>query len=203
MSEYHKINSIFKRDQKTNKFILGDWSTPEIEYLSECPWEFTEKVDGTNVRVIFPEEGGVVFGGRTDNAQMPTTLLQALQKMFPPEIAKGHEGLVLYGEGYGPKIQKGGGLYRDDVSFVLFDARAGKWWLRRESVEAVAIEFGLDVVPIVGYGNLQDGIDLVKGGLKSTWGDFEAEGIVARPVVPMLARDGSRIITKIKGRDFK
>ena len=50
---------------------------------------------------------------------------------------------------------------------------------------------------------LSTAIDIVKNGLKSTFGDFEAEGIVARPVVPMFSRNGDRIIVKIKGKDFK
>ena len=38
--------------------------------------------------------------------------------------------------------------------------------------------------------------------IRSTWGDFEAEGIVARPKTELMARNGSRLITKIKCRDF-
>lgn len=30
--------------------------------------------------------------------------------------------VVLFGEGYGPKIQGCGGRYRKDVSFAIFDA---------------------------------------------------------------------------------
>lgn len=39
-------------------------------------------------------------------------------------------------------------------------------------------------------------------GFKSTWGDFQAEGIVARPSVELKNRAGERIITKIKCKDF-
>ena len=32
----------------------------------------------------------------------------------------------------GMKIQKGGGRYiKDEVSFILFDVKIDKWWLRR------------------------------------------------------------------------
>jgi len=57
-------------------------------------------------------------------------------------------------------------------------------------------------VPIVGKGTLQDGIDLVKKGFNSVWGDFLAEGIVARPAVELRTRRGDRVITKIKACDF-
>ena len=34
------------------------------------------------------------------------------------------------------------------------------------------------------------------------WGEFQAEGIVARPRVTLFSRNGERIITKVKCRDF-
>lgn len=207
MTEYHKIQSIFKRDMtdKRKRLIEGQWTLPEFEYLAKNIWDFTEKVDGTNVRVIF-NEGKVTFGGRTDDAQMPVQLAQRLNERFLPLAGLMGElfadGCVLYGEGYGAKIQKVGGLYRPDQDFVLFDVRVGHWWLQRADVVDVAQKLGIDVVPIIGAGNLYAAIDAAKRGIKSTWGDFEAEGIVARPQVELKARNGNRIIAKIKCRDF-
>ena len=34
------------------------------------------------------------------------------------------------------------------------------------------------------------------------WGDFTAEGLVARPKTELFGRDGKRVITKIKYKDF-
>ena len=109
----------------------------------------------------------------------------------------------LYGEGYGPKIQKGGGNYRKDQSFVLFDVKIGNWWLQRKDVESIAGELGIDIVPIIGDGSLKDMVEMMMTGFNSTWGDFKAEGIVARPMIELKARSGQRIITKIKYNDFK
>jgi hypothetical protein len=39
--------------------------------------------------------------------------------------------------------------------------------------------------------------------LISRWGEFEAEGLVARPEVELFDRAGHRIITKIKAKDLK
>ena len=205
MSEYHKINSIFKRDRTTNRLIEGDWSTPEFEYLSDNLWEFTEKVDGTNIRVVF-HDGTITFGGRTDAAQIPAQLVGRLNERFLPQVSVLSEGFpdgcVLYGEGYGAKIQKGGGNYRQDQDFVLFDVRCGRWWLKREDVEDVAAKLALDVVPVIGSGTLKEAVELARAGIRSTWGEFEAEGIVARPKVDLQNRGGQRIIAKIKCRDF-
>lgn len=209
MSEYHKINTMFKRDMEGDKrIIINAWAQPEVEYLKDNQWAFTEKVDGTNIRIYWDGES-VTFGGRTDSAQIPNGIINALNELFysTPARARLREvfpdgGAVLYGEGYGAKIQKGGGNYREDQGFVLFDVKVGEMWLERPNIEDVAARLLLDVVPVIGTGTLAEGIELVRNGLKSTWGEFIAEGIVARPMTELRTRRGSRIITKIKYRDF-
>jgi ATP-dependent RNA circularization protein (DNA/RNA ligase family) len=209
MKEYHKIQTVFKRDPATNHKTLldGDYSEDAFAYLAGNLWVFTEKVDGTNIRVmVSPNLDGPVFGGKTDAAQIPAFLVQRLQERFLSQAAKLREifpdGGCLYGEGYGAKIQKGGGNYRTDQDFVLFDVKVGDWWLQREAVEEVAGKLGVDVVPIIGAGTLAEMVGMVRAGFISTWGDFAAEGVVARPAVEMKTRNGQRIITKIKHRDF-
>ena len=208
MTEYHKIQSIFKRDMtsKRKTLIEGEWTLPEFEYLAGNAWTFTEKVDGTNIRVIF-KDGCVTFGGRTENAQIPAKLVERLNERFLPLAVKLGEvfadgSAVLYGEGYGAKIQKGGDNYRADQDFVLFDVRVGPWWLQRADVEDVAQKLGIDVVPVIGEGTLHDAVAWAKRGIRSTWGDFEAEGIVARPQTELHTRAGHRLVAKIKCRDF-
>jgi hypothetical protein len=205
--KYHKINTLFKRDMAApgKPLILGDWSEPEFNYLKENLWEFTEKVDGTNIRVNV-DSTSITFGGRTDKAEIPQPLLERLGDIFFHQsdavMDMFQEGAVLYGEGYVGKIQDGS-KYRQDEHFVLFDVRVGPWWLKRDAVEDVARKLGLEVVPVIGTGTLYDAVRLAQDGFKSKWGDFEAEGIVARPKVDLLARSGNRIITKIKCCDFK
>lgn len=211
MKEYHKIQTVFLRDPATKyKTLLdGEFALPEFRYLAKNGWVFTEKVDGMNIRVMFDQEytDTIEFGGKTDNAQIPAFLVKRLQDIFLPQIEtfreKFPDGVCLYGEGYGAKIQKGGGNYRSDQDFVLFDVKIGDWWLERSSVEEIAAEFGIDVVPIIGYGTLYDMVEKVRVGFPSLWGNFTAEGIVARPTVDLKTRNGKRIITKIKVRDFK
>lgn len=206
MKEYHKIQSLYKRDEK-GKFIIGSWSMPELEYLKNNLWEFTEKVDGTNIRVMFDGDN-VTFGGKTDNAQIPAYLVTALNNQFMTlpkrQIFKEKfpDGVCLYGEGYGAKIQKGGGNYRPDQGFVLFDVLVGDWWLKREDVEDTAKALGIDVVPVIKIGTLYEAEADCKKGFKSTWGDFEAEGYVLRPLTPLFGRNGKRVITKVKCKDF-
>ena len=207
MNEYHKIQTVFKRDMERNgKTLLeGQWTLPEFEYLADNNWVFTEKVDGTNIRVML-KDSSVTFGGKTDSAQIPAQLVTRLNERFLPLAEKMQEvfgcDACLYGEGYGAKIQKGGGNYRQDQDFVLFDVKVGDIWLQRADVEDVARKLDIDVVPIIGEGTLYDAIESAKAGIVSTWGSFQAEGIVARPKTELKTRDGRRIITKIKCRDF-
>ena len=209
MKEYHKIQTVLKRDPENNNktLIEGRFSLPEFEYLKDNAWIFTEKVDGTNIRVIY-DGHQIIFGGKTDRAQIPAALVNRLNEKFIPltgvfgEIFDSAE-VCLYGEGYGAKIQKGGGNYRQDPDFVLFDVMVGEWWLQRPDVEDVAVKLGLDVVPVIGRGTLAEMIDLARTGFKSTWGNFKAEGIVARPEIELKMRNGNRLITKIKHKDFR
>jgi len=210
METYHKINSIFKRDMSTkNKlFIFGEFAEPEVEYLKNNQWEWTEKIDGTNIRVMFDGER-ITFGGRSDNAQIPAMLVNRLDELFKPKLDLIKEeftgGVTLYGEGCGWKIQKGGMGYVNNEQvqdFILFDVKIGDWFLKREDVNGIAEKLSLRSVPIVGQGTIEEAIKLVSDGFTSTYGDFTAEGVVARPVVELKDRAGHRVITKIKNRDF-
>lgn len=201
--EYHKIHSIFKRDEK-GRMLFGEYSKPEFEYLRNNAWDFDEKVDGTNIRIMW-DGSKVTFGGKTDNAQIPAFLVTRLMDLTDgkPFSEIFTNPAVIYGEGYGAKIQKGGENYNSKgQDFIAFDILVGDVWLRREDVKDIAGKLGLQVVPSLGQGNLNHLVDDVRNGFKSTWGDFPAEGIVARPKIEMRDRMGNRIITKLKLKDF-
>lgn len=209
--EYPKIQSIFRREEKGKRYLIeGQYSLPEFEYLSNNKWIWTEKIDGMNTRIMW--DGGTLrFGGRTDKADMPTQLLDRLQALFNTELMsawfKPLEGqtttdICLYGEGYGGKIQSGG-KYHPTPNFILFDVRIGHWWLKREDVEGIADLADIACVPVVGSGTINEALEAVKSGFKSTFGDFFAEGLVLRPSVELRTRRGDRIITKVKHADFR
>ena len=205
MKPYQKIESVFNRDKKTFKFIEGEWRLPEFEYLANNLWDCTEKLHGMNVRVIWDCEI-VRVGGRTDRAQMPTRLFDKLAELFPVNKFVEHysdTSMCLYMEGIGMGIQKGGSKYvADGVDVAVFDVLIDTWWLKRDDILDVASKLDVPTAPPLGSLTLPEAVDMVKGGLASVYGNFEAEGVVLRPQVGLIGRNGQRIIAKIKTSDF-
>lgn len=219
MNEYPKIQSVYKRYKDgphKGKFITGEWSDPVFEYLRDLTWVWKEKVDGTNIRVQYYSgydpvttrtlnESLVLVKGKTDKAQRIEPLYSVVEKMFPSEWFQKHfdpgVDICLYGEGYGAGIQKGG-KYRSDQSFVLFDIKIGHWWLKEADLTDIATRGDIEYIPAGLEFTLIEAIEQVKKGMVSLWGEFNREGLVGQPLIPLNMRNGQRIITKIKTRDF-
>lgn len=211
MKEYHKIQTLFLRNMESKKkeIIEGKWSLPEFELLKDLQWVWTEKIDGTNIRILF-DGSSVQFGGKTDNAQIPAKLVTHLRETFTAEKLQSVFGseptqVCLYGEGFGAGIQSGGN-YRPDQHFILFDVKVATFWLERHNVEDVANKLEIPIVPIVGTGTLQEALAFAKTGYASTIAQnksYVAEGLVLKPQVELFNRKGERIISKIKFKDFQ
>lgn len=218
MAEYQKIQTLFLRDDK-NIIIPDQFTYPEFEYLKDNKWECTEKIDGTNIRIelyFYTNDLGergvnVEYKGRTDKANIPEHLLSKLKELFDStnwlEVFDIDKGIVvLYGEGYGAKIQKGGNYISSGVDFILFDVKVDKWWLQRDAVEDIANKLNIKVVPLIGYMTIPEAVEYVKRGFKSTIAenkDYDAEGLVLKTPTGLLRRNGERLVTKIKTVDFR
>lgn len=210
--KYHKIETIYERDNVTGKLIEGKYRSKEVEFLKDNIWEFTEKVDGTNIRVIW-DGYKVSFGGRTDKAEIPTHLLEKLNILFGGEVKEQlfeqlfkEKEVVLFGEGYGPKIQSCGSSYVDEVDFILFDVTVNGKYLSRNNVNEIATYFNIKSVPVLFTGVLEEGVKYVKSNPTSTIAKDKTlpmEGLVARPMIELYSSNGERIIVKIKYKDFK
>ena len=209
MKEYEKIETIFVRDEKTKKLNENIYRNETIEFLKDIEWEFTEKIDGTNIRIIW-DGHKVSYYGRTDKAQIPSQLMNRLIELFGGNINEemfeqkfGATPVMLIGEGYGAKIQKCGCDYRQDNNFILFDVFVNDKYLSRDNVNNIANYFGIESVPVIFSGHLQKGIDFVKTKPNSTIGTAKMEGLVARPKVELYDKNGNRLIVKIKVCDFE
>lgn len=226
--EYHKINGLYKRHREgpeKGRFIIGEFATPEFEYLFDADWDWTEKIDGTNCRIAaHVDEDGVIttrIGGRTDNAQLHVELTTVLEDVAQKLGEWAHDQwyadveakqetqtyqVTLYGEGYGAGIQKGGD-YRPDKGFILFDVKIGQTWLQYDNVESVGKQLDLAIVPLYIVGSIRKAVEIVQP--HSGWGSAVAtnpeafEGLVGVPKVPLFDRRHNRIVVKVKRKDFE
>ena len=240
---YQKINTIFKRDE--NNIIMPDaeFAMPELEWLRNCKFDATEKIDGTNIRIEVVPTLNVMssashrndpfmfivrYMGKTDNAQVPPHLLKYLKETYTKEkvlealelpeymseeycLEKGYDKIedipmyTIYGEGYGVKIQKGSNYIKDGVGFIVFDVKVGNMYLLRSNMEEIASKLGAPVVPYMGQFTVDEAIEFVKKGFKSTIAenkDYDAEGLVLKTPNGLMTRRGERIVFKIKTCDF-
>lgn len=116
--------------------------------------------------------------------------------------------VYIYGEFYGKKIQDGGNYDRDKNRFSIFDICVQGWYVPLDMLKDYAEKLGLDVAPYLGQMTIEEAEKMVMKGFKTTVPDvtnpdYLAEGIVARPVVPIKDPRGNRIIVKIKTCDYR
>jgi len=213
LNAYTKIETVYKRDiDGTKKLIEGDFRSEAVEYLKDNEWIFSEKADGCNTG-IFWDGHKVAYQGRTERAQIPAHLTNKLISIFGTDEAEemfeqtfGEKQVVLFGEGYGAKIQKGGGNYiPDGCDFILFDVYMpdSDTWLKRDGIEDIAKRFGIKVVPVVMTGTIEQAVEFIKTQPRPLINPaHEMEGVVGRPMVDFYDRNHDRLIVKIKVKDF-
>ena len=206
--QYHKIETLFERDEVTHK-VLPDKLRNSVYKIFKS-WQFTEKIDGTNIRLIW-EDSKFSIGGKTDNAQLDSTLVKHLYDVIDPTVFKtkfDSTPVTIYGEGYGAGIQKGG-AYSKTKEIIVFDVLVdNRWWVNWENTCDIAKAFGLKTVPFIGDMSLEKGIEIVRKGFDSvlakeqTGTVIPAEGLVGRTVETLFDKKGARIIIKLKTKDF-
>lgn len=94
---YQKINTIFYRDENNIIMPYDEFVQPELNWLRNCKWDTSVKVDGTNMRIeVIPElrngEGNdagnvtldmnIYIKGKTDNANIPKLLDEFMHKTY-------------------------------------------------------------------------------------------------------------------------
>lgn len=227
--KYPKIQSLFKREgqlytpeqirnltpeQKANRGrFTNEYSLPEFENITN--WIATEKIDGTNVRIICKRNSetkkwDISIAGRTDKSQIHPQLFKSLTDHFTHDLLErtfsSSNEVILFGEGCGKDIQNGI-YYSNFQRFVLFDVFIDNtWWLDYATVVIVSVN--LDIFCVLLLGELftkEQLIDFVKSKPHSRFAEevHEMEGIVATAYPMMLRRDGTPIRFKLKCKDFR
>lgn len=221
--KYPKMANLWKRDmdapgEAKGTIVPGVYSEPEFESIRR--WHVTEKIHGTNIRIFYFAEvlpgtgfrNAVHFYGRKSGQEnIYPPLLEFLKRTFTVELLdsvfplgdRSDLQVVLYGEGYGYKVQNWH-YGHTDQSFMLFDVLIGHTWLAPESVAKLAHELEVDTVPWLGVMTTEEIIELVERGFQSAVvADHPAEGVVARSEPLMMFRVNPRPIQfKLKCEDY-
>lgn len=167
MHKYPSIETVWKRDAVTNKLAFRSLRAPEVGLVNV--WTISEKVNGTNIRVVYTL-GGVEVRGRTDKAVLPPGGEETVLRCFPShsDIVRYFEiyregplsedwSVTFYGELYGPGIN-GGGIYSMGKRFRCFDLKLGEHlWTDDDEMRRVCKELNVPVVPWVGYIHVENG----------------------------------------------
>lgn len=225
---YPKITSPFKRtDNKSKTVNTSVWFDDYAKFFGESGLVFyaTEKVDGTNLNIVY-DGNHISYTGHTDKTVWNPEVEEWIKSKFQtPEFEQmceqrfGENEIKLCGELIGPKIQNN--FYKlEDYKFILFDIHndtSNTWW-NREFVEEATKELNLDIVPLIGINGETNFTDLSVESKNTLIGwknylkfkdfnskinkDIEIEGFVVRPLMEILKANGERVIYKIKIKDI-
>lgn len=215
-SEYPKIKNLHKRDPADNKVI--DEYTDEIfspELLGNAGWTWREKMDGTNLRIIW-DGHRAEYRGRTDRAQFSdgqTVFLD--EKIKSPAFEElleqtfGNTEAVLYGELIGNKLQ-GNPHKVDGYEIRVYDAFVAGWWLLPASVDELASDLGLgsaEIIVVAPIGHMHRVMKNIASMTEAFEGEAEPfeylEGIVGTAPGSVLGRNGSILRVKLKLENYK
>jgi hypothetical protein len=141
-----------------------------------------------------------------------------------------HFSCILFGEGYGPGIQKNGGRYATSKSFRAFDlatfkttyepagfvggmsgtgtlhpVTTGPLWRSWYDMETVARGLSIETVPVVSRRMDMSGVvEYVRGNHDSLIAHVrEQEGVVARTDPYLYDSRHDRVMFKLKGKDLR
>lgn len=206
MTEYQKIDNLYKFDIGTKSYIK-EFYNPIVEYLKDMPWVGTEKIDGTNIRIHWD---GYKFeiAGRTNKSKVPKEIQEIFKEKFNSDMEVifeqkfGKKDVILFCEGYGGKIQNG--AYDCETSLIGFDVMVNDVYLGKYEAKTIFEELGIDFVPVIIFGNLNQAIEYVLSRTQSIKHPTCAlEGLVCVPIARIYDVNGKRVIVKIKGRELK
>lgn len=164
----------------------------------------TEKIHGTNARFALDADGKFWAGSRNQwkresdddlwwrvaRQYNMAGVLEELHTMLgpPPGIRSERAALVLYGEVFGPNVQKGfgHGVTHGTLQFRAFDLKVGpshtRSFLFWEALELALEEVGIDVAPVLYRGLFSmDAVRRHAEGVTSLYGGTNVrEGVVVR-----------------------
>lgn len=226
---YDKILAPLARDTAKSKYVdIMKFSRPEFEMLANVKWNWTLKIDGSNVNVIWDGER-VSYVGHTEKTQFNDRTKKFLDETFCTSEAEtvfedlyGEQPVKISMEFVSKDMNQNYG-YVDGAVFVfdIFNGSTGKVWTSEETLDAFVSKFegsNVFVAPFIGYMNIWNAIDVVKAyeviwnrhpekwksedKIKNPLGPYVIEGLVGRLPYELFDNNGNRVITKVKCKDY-
>lgn len=197
-------------------FYGGKTDSAELKQHDKIMPAIVEKIT-PKLREMFPIETAKFVPVMNDKNQIEaksylgqglvnTTMTGTFDKTGLFIVTTEEAPIYIYGELYGPGVQKGG-HYGDTLRFAVFDICQQGWFLPIGMLTEMCNNLCLDMAPYIGQMTIKEAEDVVRTGFKTLVEnakdpDYIEEGIVARPIVPIKDPRGKRIIVKIKYCDY-
>ena len=171
---YEKILAPFGRDSSNSKFVnTSKWSKPEFEYLKNNTWIWTQKIDGTNLNIVWDGER-VSYKGHTDKTQWNERSKNYIESVFCTSEAEtvfeqlyGEQPIIVSMELVSKDFNQNYGY--PDGHFYVYDVRngnTGKYWDRKaveDFVEAFDHEHKhVEAVKVLYRGTIEGAVEWVK-----------------------------------------
>lgn len=214
---YDKINNViynFMAFVKTKQKVMGYlhisnlYKDQTILLFKEC--YALEKIHGTSAHISWNNESKEIryFSGGEEHEKFiqlfdNDILTNSFLELFP------NSNVVIYGEAYGGKQQGMSNTYGKELKFIAFDVMINNKWLEVPNAVSVCSYINIEFVD---YVQIETTIDAInnerdKPSIQSIRNDVgnnnKREGVVLRPLIELITKNGDRVIAKHKGDDFK
>lgn len=169
-----------------------------------------EKIHGTSAHLSWncKEKKVKYFSGGESNERFVKVfdndfLINKFSELFIDSNA------VVYGEAYGGKQQGMSNTYGKELKFVAFDVSVNELWLEVPKAENVCNALNIEFVEYVKVPTDLEALNAERdkpstqakrNGIED---DKIREGVVLRPLVEFIMKNGSRVIAKHKRDEFK
>lgn len=197
-----KTKTLFQRDDKF-KVITGQLTDERFGYIDK--WLLTEKMDGTSV-IISTKDRTWSYHGRTAKSQFTPAMAEFLDYQSQSAANNLWHSIIpqadIYAELFGEGIQ-GNPHGMKGMHLRVFDVRIGDFWLDYENMCDVSDKAGLNTVAYLGTVSVSDAVGFVKERQRPVTGFTDyVEGVVARTPKYLYDNQGTRLVWKLKRKDF-
>lgn len=195
------------------RHISNLYKNQEILMFREC--YAMEKIHGTSAHVKYKHStGNFTFfsGGAKHETFLACFDQDAIGHVFAANCEEhAVEGLVVYGEAYGGKMQGMKATYGESLKFVAFEVQIeNNYWMEVPQAERVATRLGFEFVhydrietteEAINDVMMADSVQAVRNGMGA---GHMREGVVLRPLIELIHQGagGGRVICKHKRPEF-